>query len=308
RPARRQPVRRRAQAGGDRPRAGRQAAPDPARRAVRRRRPDLGQRDPAHRPPPQAARHRRTDHRPQRARDPGHLRPRLHPRRRRGAGTGHPRRAAGEPGRAPGLPGRRCPPVSASSGGFLPPSGDMLGPMKPRLSPALQQHLVLTPQLRQAIRLLQLSAAELEAELAEAVASSPLPDWAEEAGAGDAGEHAPDEPETAPEAALAPEPDERWDREAEPWQERIGPSSDGIDDIDHPAAEETLQDHLLWQLHLGHFSQRDARIGIALIDAIDDDGYLREDLDALAASLKPDIDAAPDEMLQVLHRIQQFDP
>ena len=184
----------------------------------------------------------------------------------------------------------------------------MLGPMKPRLSPALQQHLVLTPQLRQAIRLLQLSAAELEAEIAEAVASNPLLDWAEEAGAGDAGEHAPDEPEVVPEAALAPEPDERWDREAEPWQERIGPSSDGIDDIDHPAAEETLQDHLLWQLHLGHFSQRDARIGIALIDAIDDDGYLREDLDALAASLKPDIDAAPDETLQVLHRIQQFDP
>ena len=56
----------------------------------------------------------------------------------------------------------------------------MLGTMKPRLSPALQQHLVLTPQLRQAIRLLQLSTVELEAEVAEAVASNPLLDWAEE--------------------------------------------------------------------------------------------------------------------------------
>ena len=45
------------------------------------------------------------------------------------------------------------------------------------VSPATQQHLVLTPQLRQAIRLLQLSAAELEAEVADAVESNPLLDW-----------------------------------------------------------------------------------------------------------------------------------
>ena len=57
--------------------------------------------------------------------------------------------------------------------------------MKPRLSPALQQHLVLTPQLRQAIRLLQLSTAELEAEIADAVASNPLLDWTEESQAGE---------------------------------------------------------------------------------------------------------------------------
>src|SRR5690606_5616507 len=66
--------------------------------------------------------------------------------------------------------------------------------------------------------------------------------------------------------------------------------------------------HLLWQLHLGHFSPRDIRIGIALIDAIDDDGYLREELPALAASLRADLDTTPAEMLPVLHRIQQFDP
>ena len=48
--------------------------------------------------------------------------------------------------------------------------------MKPRLSPGLHQQLILTPQLRQAIRLLQLSTVELEAEVAEAVASNPLLD------------------------------------------------------------------------------------------------------------------------------------
>jgi RNA polymerase sigma-54 factor len=183
--------------------------------------------------------------------------------------------------------------------------------MKPRLSPALQQHLVLTPQLRQAIRLLQLSTVELEAEVAEAVASNPLLDWAEDGEATPGEAHEARDVETPIETVkLAPESEDHWDRDAEPWQERIGPSSDrdGNDDMEHPAVAESLRDHLLFQLHLGHFSQRDASIGIALVDAIDDDGYLREDLDELARSLQPEIVAGPDEILQVLHRIQQFDP
>ena len=49
--------------------------------------------------------------------------------------------------------------------------------MKPRLQTSLGQHLVMTPQLRQAIRLLQLSTAELEIEIASAVESNPLLDW-----------------------------------------------------------------------------------------------------------------------------------
>ena len=53
--------------------------------------------------------------------------------------------------------------------------------MKPRLQASLGQHLVMTPQLRQAIHLLQLSTAELEAELAAAVESNPLLDWTEDA-------------------------------------------------------------------------------------------------------------------------------
>lgn len=191
--------------------------------------------------------------------------------------------------------------------------------MKPRLSPGLHQQLILTPQLRQAIRLLQLSAIELDAEIAEAVATNPLLDWAEEGEAGPAAAHEvrdadgaqeapPHEREHADERA-----DEHWDREGEPWQERIGPASDNGDDGyagagERAAGAETLRDHLLWQLHLGHFSQRDLGIGVAIIDAIDDDGYLRDELDAIAAALRPEIDAGPDDMLQVLHRIQQFDP
>lgn len=174
--------------------------------------------------------------------------------------------------------------------------------MKQHLSTATQQHLVLTPQLRQAIRLLQLSAAELEAEVAEAVANNPLLDWQEESGEPEPGVSA----DNAPATDAAPEPDAPWEAEAEPWQESA--AYRGEAETEHPGAEDTLQDHLLWQLHLGHFSPRDTRIGIALIDAIDDDGYLREDLATLATTLLPDLRITPEDMLPVLHRIQQFDP
>lgn len=188
----------------------------------------------------------------------------------------------------------------------------MLSPMKPRLSPALHQHLILTPQLRQAIRLLQLSTAELELEVAEAMASNPLLDWAEDNAPGPADTHETRDADGAEAQHEQEFVEERWDREGEPWQERIGPSSDGGDGFDaaaeRAASSETLHDHLFWQLHLGHFSHRDLMIGVALIDAIDDDGYLRDGLDAIAESLKPDVDASPGEVLLVLHRIQQFDP
>ena len=188
----------------------------------------------------------------------------------------------------------------------------MLSQMKPRLSPALHQQLILTPQLRQAIRLLQLSSAELELEVAEAMASNPLLDWAEDSVPGPTDAH---ETRDADGAEILREPEfveERWDREGEPWQERIGPYSDGGDGFDaasdRAASSETLHDHLFWQLHLGHFPQRDLMIGVALIDAIDDDGYLRDDVQAIAEGLNLETGPSPDEILLVLHRIQQFDP
>lgn len=192
--------------------------------------------------------------------------------------------------------------------------------MKPRLQTSLGQHLVLTPQLRQAIHMLQLSAPELEAELAEAVETNPLLDWAEpepirtgkdtedqSADNGAAGQHDDNGSADNPaEDDVAP-----WTRGEEPWQQRIGPVSNGGGD-DHAAERivdvETLHDHLRWQLHLSHFSERDCRIGLALIDAIDDDGYLREPLDALQQSLQPELTVSPEELQAVLSRLQSFDP
>ncbi|MEO5566174.1 MAG: RNA polymerase factor sigma-54 [Luteimonas sp.] len=167
--------------------------------------------------------------------------------------------------------------------------------MKPRLQTSLGQQLVLTPQLRQALHLLQLSASELEQELAAAVESNPLLDWA-------------DAENTAIDPAESPAEDE-WPRDHGPWTGASGDGSHGDDNAAERVAEpETLREHLLWQLRLTHFSPRDRSIGEALVDAIDDDGYLREPLGAITAGLLPEIVADADEVLAVLHQVQRFDP
>jgi RNA polymerase sigma-54 factor len=190
--------------------------------------------------------------------------------------------------------------------------------MKPRLQTSLGQQLVLTPQLRQAIHLLQLSALELEAEMAEAVETNPLLEWAEpEAIEPVAGDEQPqrgnddDDDGRADGEAGATDDMPPWTRGEESWQQRSAPSSDEDDEgdaADRIAQTQTLHDHLQWQLHLSHLSPRDRRIGAALIDAIDDDGYLREPMDALRDSMRPDLVVSIDEMLTVLRQLQAFDP
>lgn len=181
--------------------------------------------------------------------------------------------------------------------------------MKPRLQTAVGQQLVLTPQLRQALHLLQLSAAELEAELAAELQSNPLLDWADESPEPAAAESAPGD-ELPP--AADDDAGDAWERGADEWS-APGPGGDLDGDPRESAAErvaepETLHDHLRWQLQLSHLSPRDLRIGLALVDAIDDDGYLRESLDAIAETLRPDVVAGPAEVLAVLRQVQRFDP
>ncbi len=182
--------------------------------------------------------------------------------------------------------------------------------MKARLQTSLGQQLVMTPQLRQAIRLLQMSSTELELELAEAVETNPLLEWAEEAAPAEpASEHTDAAPQAAADDGQEGDGAE-WAADGEQWSSSHGGS---FDDNDGDAGErvgeaDTLADHLLWQLHLSHLSVRDRAIGVALIDALDEDGYLREPLSAIAETLRPDIEAGEDEILTVLHRIQRFDP
>ncbi|WP_202839493.1 RNA polymerase factor sigma-54 [Luteimonas saliphila] len=195
--------------------------------------------------------------------------------------------------------------------------------MKPRLQTSLGQHLVLTPQLRQALHLLQLPAIELEAEIAAAVESNPLLDWAEDApaialdGKPAAGESNAEADRDRESAGDDRGNGDDWERREDGWQdgggfEYAGSGGRGDDDESDPAnrmvQSETLRDHLSWQLHLGHLSPRDRRIGAALIDAIEDDGYLRVPFSEIAAALDPEPAPGDDEVLAVLRQIQRMDP
>lgn len=192
--------------------------------------------------------------------------------------------------------------------------------MKPTLQLRMGQQLTLTPQLRQAIRLLQMSTVELETELNDAIESNPLLERAEDADSGteeppiaspgEAGEGSVDSSaeEGATEILDSPldyEPD--WDLDTGTGASSGGDSDERLESLQGTVTE-SLQDHLLWQLNLSHLSPRDQAIGRALVDAIGDDGYLQEDFDAIRATLRPEIEALPEEVQAVLLHIQQFDP
>ncbi len=184
--------------------------------------------------------------------------------------------------------------------------------MKPALQFRLSQSLALTPQLQQAIRLLQLSRMELELELNAALESNPLLDMetgdaveAEEADGADAAEAADAASESA---AEAPETDDQpLDLELERNEHRgTALDEDGMEPQD--AEIEDLRDHLLWQLNLTPMSARDRAIAAAIIEAVDDDGYLSEDDESIRDALASLHVVTPDEIEAVRHRVQLFDP
>ncbi|WP_031340748.1 RNA polymerase factor sigma-54 [Xanthomonas maliensis] len=171
----------------------------------------------------------------------------------------------------------------------------------------------MTPQLRQAIKLLQMSTTELELEIAEAVESNPLLEWADEAAQAASGNTAdsPAADESPAEERAPNERDEDWSQDELQWTGGSGGSfddEDGSDPAERVAEAETLADHLLWQLHLSPLSPRDRRIGAILIDALDEDGYLREPLAAIVETLDLGVTVDEAEVLTVLHQIQRFDP
>ena len=183
--------------------------------------------------------------------------------------------------------------------------------MKARLQTSMTQNLVMTPQLRQAIRLLQMSNLELDQEIANAVETNPLLDWLDEAGGADSAAGDRDNNATAASEPTSAESD-RGDWEIPGEEPSWGSPGAASGEYDNPAErmaeQETLADHLLWQLHLSQLSPRDRQIGAGLIDALDDDGYLREPLSELMPTLVAGASLDEDEVLAVLHRIQLFDP
>jgi len=198
--------------------------------------------------------------------------------------------------------------------------------MKPSLQLKLGQQLAMTPQLQQAIRLLQLSTLDLQQEIQEALDSNPLLD-VEEAGEDlSTTEDKPvnEEKESALEASEAEiqdsseliekseisselEIDTTWE---DVYSANTGSTGLALDD-DTPVYQgettQTLHDYLAWQLDLTPFSETDRTIALAIIDAIDDYGYLTVSLQDILESFNNE-EIELDEIEAVRKRIQQFDP
>ena len=185
--------------------------------------------------------------------------------------------------------------------------------LKPSLQLRLGQQLTMTPQLQQAIRLLQLPTIELQAHIRELLETNVMLEQDEDT------ENAAYEPlssaETAPETA-APSEEPPVEVVDDGWSDRsVGPAenpwSGGDDDRQQEFADssgQSLRDHLLWQLELVRLDARELAIGRAVIDAINDDGYVSEALDVIGASLKPEIDPSADEVERMLGIVQMLDP
>lgn len=199
--------------------------------------------------------------------------------------------------------------------------GDHQTGMKPALQLRIQSQLALTPQLQQAIKLLQLSSMELELELNLALESNPLLDLDEEEPEEDSveefvpPEHTVSAPVDSTEDRGSDIRDSTPDYDDTPldlgedmrdYRPTAGGDEDGIESQD--AESEDLRDHLLWQLNLTPLSAQDRGIATAIIEAINDDGYLDESNEVICESLADLFRANVDQVEAVRHRVQRFDP
>ncbi len=194
----------------------------------------------------------------------------------------------------------------------------------------------MTPQLQQAIRLLQLSTIELQAEIQQALEENPMLEQDEElyqnsvedrldntctdksgSDSTDDASTQTDDPHLDMEKNQSLPEDLTVDAN---WEDTYDISTatsssnnatDGSnnDFLENQSIEgNTLYEHLLWQLQNSQVSDTDMVIAIAIIDAINDDGYLTESVEDIHQSLISELDIEEDEVEAVLHRIQHFDP
>ncbi len=202
--------------------------------------------------------------------------------------------------------------------------------MKPSLQLKFSQQLTMTPQLQQAIKLLQLSTLDLQQEIQEALDSNPLLE-VEEGSDNEATEKNNLDNDSDNAEATASTSDNMDSGEAlekndlpdelpidSTWDEYYsassapapGPSNDE-DQVFQGETSENIQDHLLWQMRLTHFSDTDRAIATAIIDSIDESGYLTVTVEDILQSVNDEDMEEPieeDEVECVLKRIQLFDP
>jgi RNA polymerase sigma-54 factor len=201
--------------------------------------------------------------------------------------------------------------------------------MKQTLQLRLGQHLTMTPQLQQAIRLLQLSTLDLSQEVQEALEANPMLEVEDEFRHDEVNghEHPLKEPgkdnstnndpnnerEIQTDSASISEDlpvDSEWADVYDSYTPPSTGSGTGEGDNDfllQRGGAETLQDHLLWQLNLTPFSPQDRIIAENIIDGISEDGYFTGKLEEILYSLQ-DEEATLEDVAAVLHRIQAFDP
>ena len=195
--------------------------------------------------------------------------------------------------------------------------------MKQTLQLKLSQHLTLTPQLQQSIRLLQLSTTELNQELEqflsdnpllerEDIAPEPTPVMLHDNGTTSSADS------TAASAEAQGNDEGQTDRSSQDqdqdWFNEAGRSAGGRadgDDGEYPqqAAESpTLREHLLSQLRLLNISDRDRDLVTLLIEALDEDGYLTQSLEEILELLPGELGVEPEELSIALKHLQYLEP
>lgn len=202
-----------------------------------------------------------------------------------------------------------------------------------RQSPQIQlrvgQQLTMTPQLQQAIRLLQLSSLDLQTEIQTILDSNLMLEHTEEGQEISSGadseaaqerlsikDDAPSsETELNTKADNLPEDlpvDSAWEDVYDPYDGATsyskGDTEEQRDLFEQRSHATTLHDHLTWQMELTPFSENDLIIATSIIDAIDDSGYLSSSIEDIYESLKDELELEFEEVESVLRRIQHFDP
>jgi len=184
--------------------------------------------------------------------------------------------------------------------------------MKQSLQLRIGQSLTMTPQLQQAIKLLQLSTLDLQQEIQQALESNMMLEVDEDVIV--AKEEPKAENEITSEGSQTDMPDElpvdsTWDDVYENTQPVTTPAAEAVEFETFHSKEESLLDHLLQQLDLISISERDKAIAIAIIDSVNEDGYIQDSIENIYKGLQKQIeDIELDEVEGVLHRVQNFDP
>ena len=187
--------------------------------------------------------------------------------------------------------------------------------MKQALQLRQSQQLTLTPQLQQAIRLLQLSTLEINHEVARLLEENPMLEREDDDAAlpyahGDAASTSPAE-NTATKDEAPQQAEEEWSKNewSEPSFSAGSTSSDDDDEDTHAevvAGAPSLREHLIWQLSMSQIDERDKKIIGLLIDALDENGYLAQPLEEIAELLPQELDVTLDDLETALTQLQNL--